>query len=470
MIRNRARVGHLLSTGRDAALNTNRAIALRHSQCNGLALSFLLTTLFPVHGGAASLELGEFRVTLIPNAAVWRQQNVIHAFVEPAAIPGESGARPVAYDVGIRFEPSRLVRHAEVMGFPVSKTSPRFDLFIGNTTGFVIRLVTAPTGFGNFPLGDLVIVHSPPSGRESDVSTQSLEIEMDMDLQTRTEIDAAFDLIALEEEIVSRTTASVESKAQLPVPPEIEQRFNEATQLGQTGGGNLGNPVESPTLRQCLVERPFVLVIDPGHDPSDSRAAKAVLGVLEYELNDRLAARLKSKLRIPGALEVVLSRGPEDTLPLNERVQSIEAMQPDLVLSIHHDNVRRRHQQRVRIQGESSRRCTEHEGFVVFVGGGEEYLYDARRAGRFFADALLASGRPIGRFYSGGAINRGVYWGGALYLLGNINGPGVLIEMGYFCNPRELALIRSNKFVESQAQALAGAVRRFILSSHCVGE
>ncbi len=85
-----------------------------------------------------------------------------------------------------------------------------------------------------------------------------------------------------------------------------------------------------------LAERPFKVVIDPGHGGSNHGCRAAVGQLQEKDVTLALAWRLAADLRraLPHA-QVVLTRTRDETLTLAERVAFANAEGADLLISLH---------------------------------------------------------------------------------------------------------------------------------------
>jgi len=79
-----------------------------------------------------------------------------------------------------------------------------------------------------------------------------------------------------------------------------------------------------------------MLVIDPGHGGIDPGAIGAG-GVYEKNITFATAADLARLLRATRRFRVAMTRGPDEYVPLRERVARARALHADLLLSIHAD-------------------------------------------------------------------------------------------------------------------------------------
>jgi N-acetylmuramoyl-L-alanine amidase len=437
------------------------------------------------------------RVSQSPTVAEWRKAHTVRVLIEivsAADVEDPEAPRIVARDVSLEFRPTRVVRRAEVLGYPTMPPGQPLDLFIGNASAVLLHLETAPTSSGPFRLGDLRVTHAPLGPGSAVELRRELWIDFVWDPETRAEQEAKAAREAEEaaaeaakqgviedsddesspEESETDEEGEPEADLEPPEPTEpvfdarVEARAAELEALHARLGERMGNPAAEHALTECLRETPFHLVIDPGHDVDDPRANRVWEEFSEFELNDDFVERVQARVGtgLP-RLRASLSRERNEALPLRDRVRVIHSKQPDLVVSIHHDNVRWSRQNARRVGGDIVRTCDDHIGFSIYIGTERGNGDEARRAARFIADGMLAAGRLPGRFYSWGDIEHGVYTGNGLYLLRNLRPPSVLIEVGYMCNPGELRLVQSRRFIEQHARVVADAIRRYVSSSHC---
>ncbi|MDA3851743.1 MAG: N-acetylmuramoyl-L-alanine amidase [Spirochaetaceae bacterium] len=94
---------------------------------------------------------------------------------------------------------------------------------------------------------------------------------------------------------------------------------------------NTNNDLENPWLN-------FIVLIDPGHGGMDSGAING--GITEKFLNGEVAYYLGESLAKQG-FQVIFTRNSRDmdtTMGLQERVNLIERINPDIILSVHHNS------------------------------------------------------------------------------------------------------------------------------------
>jgi N-acetylmuramoyl-L-alanine amidase len=85
-----------------------------------------------------------------------------------------------------------------------------------------------------------------------------------------------------------------------------------------------------------VVERPFVVALDPGHGGSNSGCAAFDGHAREKDVTLAMAQELQATLlrRLPHAT-VVLTRSGDETVALTERVERANAARADLLISLH---------------------------------------------------------------------------------------------------------------------------------------
>lgn len=154
------------------------------------------------------------------------------------------------------------------------------------------------------------------------------------------------------------------------------------------------------------------VMLDAGHGGADCGA----LGPggekypSESELNMLLTSYLKQELEASGA-KVILSRGGNTTLSLQERVEYSSLMAPDLFISLHHNST----------QQTADYNCVSG-GLVLYSSPISEGLAESL-AEELWAGIGAESSVPVRRQ--------------SLYVCRQTHCPAVLIEAGYLCNPVE---------------------------------
>ncbi len=187
-----------------------------------------------------------------------------------------------------------------------------------------------------------------------------------------------------------------------------------------------------------------VIVIDPGHGGEDPGAV--VNGFKEKDVNIQIALKLKSLLESAGAT-TVYTRVDDSTLgtSANSRRSDLEARleianqaNGDIFVSIHADSLE-----------DASR-----TGVVVFFGPESGYLYSQTRP-----PELIAQSRNLARRIRDSlqeitrADDRGVQ-SAPYYILGKINSPAVLAEIGTLSNYAEAIKLNDPSYQQKVAASL----------------
>ncbi len=221
-------------------------------------------------------------------------------------------------------------------------------------------------------------------------------------------------------------------------------------------------------------ERPegFVVVIDPGHDPQEP-GALSYSGIREVRFNDRLAARVAGHLaHLPGVHPVV-SRRSHQPLPLEARVARIASLEPDLVVSLHHDSVKPQFITYRPAHGTDDGEplelpsCGRFSGYSLFAQALGPHRKVSQRFARQVADGFRRLGLRRTTYHAMHIPGenrrwidaaRGIHAGDYLYLLRKLDHPVVLVESGFLVNRDEERRLRDPEEVEAQAKTLAAAI------------
>jgi len=169
------------------------------------------------------------------------------------------------------------------------------------------------------------------------------------------------------------------------------------------------------------------VVIDPGHGGQDPGAI-SVLGT--HEKSIVLAASLTAAAALEdGGGEVLLTRGDDRYVPLNDRAEFSNRSRADLFVSIHADSA------------ENASAC----GFTIYVA-------------RSCSDESLRLAEAIERRMNAlGIASRGIRRADYRVLV-RTNCPAVLVELGYLSNRGEAARLARREYRDALAGAVAAGV------------
>lgn len=164
------------------------------------------------------------------------------------------------------------------------------------------------------------------------------------------------------------------------------------------------------------------VVIDAGHGGKDTGAQSN--SILEKQIVADVSAQLK-KLCIDKNIEIILLRTEDEFMSLQDRVTKIQALSPDLVISLHANY--------------SSDR--ERNGVEVFVAENEFTLKSS-----YFGTKILESFKR--KDFKTSALQSANF-----FLLRNLKCPAVTIELGFLSNAEDIKYLTSDfgkKFLAKQ--------------------
>ena len=191
-----------------------------------------------------------------------------------------------------------------------------------------------------------------------------------------------------------------------------------------------------------------LVIVDAGHGGEDGGASTAD-GVLESQLNLAIALRLEQVLALCGCpVEMirrtdtaVYSEGAESfsekkTSDLKNRVAQVNAAPRAILISIHQNH------------------------FIQSQYAGAQVFYAASEGSRDLAEITQGALRQA----LDPDNNREIKPGDAIYLLEQIQCPGVLVECGFLSNAAEAKQLQTPTYQTKIACAVAGAAIRYLES------
>ncbi len=170
------------------------------------------------------------------------------------------------------------------------------------------------------------------------------------------------------------------------------------------------------------------IVIDIGHGGKD--IGFEVDGILEKDLTFEIARKIEA-LNSDSNIKIVFTRESDDFISLKDRVDFINSLNPDLVISLH-------------INADSNTRLS---GFDVFVSpqnfrNGES---------KVLAEKIETS---LSKQFSNNGIKES-----NMYILKNVNTPSAIIELGYLSNIGNRDLLTSEDGQHRIAEAIYNAIK-----------
>jgi len=217
------------------------------------------------------------------------------------------------------------------------------------------------------------------------------------------------------------------------------------------------------------------VVIDPGHGGHDPGAIGRN-GTYEKNVTLAIAKRLKYYLERDVGVKVYLTRNGDQFVPLKDRTKFANKMGAKLFISIHANANRSR-----RVGGattyflgpaktEEAREVARLENSVIRYED-DVHAYEDLTDENFILAAMAQNAfnhesqdlaaliqQNLARYT--GLEDRGVKQAGYYVLIGAAM-PNVLVETAFISNPREERLLRSKKFQDRVARAIAAGVKAF---------
>jgi N-acetylmuramoyl-L-alanine amidase len=224
-------------------------------------------------------------------------------------------------------------------------------------------------------------------------------------------------------------------------------------------------------------ERPFLVVLDPGHG-GDQDGALSPGGLKEKDLALQIAERVGAALRRRG-VRIVLTRASDLTVPLANRAAIANAIQADLFVSIHLNSMP---------TTEARKRTSGIETYFMSADGsdaranavaarenadrlsGEEPADPSDPVAAILddladADSLSGSSRLAYQIHERlvaalAAEDHGVKQA-PFYVLAGARMPAVLLELGFISNPGDSAKLILRAYQERIAEAVAEGVEAY---------
>ena len=231
-----------------------------------------------------------------------------------------------------------------------------------------------------------------------------------------------------------------------------------------------------PSLTQTIL-------IDPGHGGNDLGAVTKLTTKLDkknfkietiYEKDLSLKLALLLKERLSSQFMVYLTRTEDYPVGLHERALMAEKIKADIFISIHFNSSTEKEASGIETfyldnhQDKAVKKVEVVENVGIDSGKEEDLvnhiLIDLAIKMTSSSSKKLASMiheqsfKFIKRKYS--IKNRG-FKPGLLYVLALSKRPGVLIEAGFISNPKELGLLKQEKYLETYATGIAQGVNQY---------
>ncbi len=182
-----------------------------------------------------------------------------------------------------------------------------------------------------------------------------------------------------------------------------------------------------------------LVVVDPGHGAHDSGAA-GVNGTYEKNVNLAIGTALADALRDAGA-NVILTRGNDSFIPVNERPRIANRAGADFFISVHSDSADRSHA----------------------VSGSTSYYHLNVPSSKALAQSIADRLADVGGIRSKGTRTDGIRFPGSGFgVLRGAKMVAVLIECGYMTNAGDVNRLNDRDFQQRTARAILAGLRDYI--------
>lgn len=203
-------------------------------------------------------------------------------------------------------------------------------------------------------------------------------------------------------------------------------------------GGLLHAMRESEAIQNAGPALPGkTLILDPGHGGPDTGVSAG--GLIEAEVVFDIADRVKTRLE-KLSVTTHMSHGPGGSPDDRRRAEKANELGADLLISLHCD----------------AHRNPAASGVAAFYYGNDRFGHSSPTGERF---AGLVQREITARTGLANLGTHGMTWDVLRYT----QMPAVRIELGYLTSPHDAALLASQRFRESCADAIVVAVQRLYL-------
>ncbi len=183
-----------------------------------------------------------------------------------------------------------------------------------------------------------------------------------------------------------------------------------------------------------------VVVIDPGHGGSSTGAISA--GVVEKNLTLAISLKLRAYLEAAGA-KVVMTRDRDTAIPLYDRPRLANAINADLFVSVHINDVDR---------------ANSASGTITFYHQGD--ASSRALAVCVQREIIAVSGLP-----NRGALSDGTLYASGLAVLRCSSMPAVLVEVGFINHQFDRRKMVNEDFQQHVAKAICDGLRHYVEGS-----
>jgi len=194
---------------------------------------------------------------------------------------------------------------------------------------------------------------------------------------------------------------------------------------------------------------PFRMIIDPGHGGFDV-GARSKTGTLEKDLTLEVAQKTKELLEENEGIEVFLTRNEDRFLTPEERVNTANNLRGNALLSIHFNWSPSQNSQGFNVFINSDQIHMAPDTSTVSMSGADMFTGQSKR----FAGEIKS--RLSGIISTGGKDKAA-----PLTITNGLFMPGVLVELLYLSNSKDLDILSGSDFVNTVAASLSESILAF---------
>lgn len=215
--------------------------------------------------------------------------------------------------------------------------------------------------------------------------------------------------------------------------------------IGCVCAAHFGSRTVTTMVENAPIDGRTCIVVDAGHGGIDGGATSCT-GVLESKFNLEISIRLNDLLHFLG-YETKMIRTTDTSIytegntiasqkvsDLKERVKIVNETENAILVSIH----------------QNTYPDGRYSGAQVFYADDEESRALAKQVQTAFKETLNPGSKRQSKPSDG------------IYLMQNINRPGVLIECGFISNPEEEALLRTSAYQKNLSCVIAACLSSYL--------
>ncbi|MGE4338729.1 MAG: N-acetylmuramoyl-L-alanine amidase [Pigmentiphaga sp.] len=274
------------------------------------------------------------------------------------------------------------------------------------------------------------------------------------------------------EELRGQSSASSE-------PPKAVARTAPAGERPSGGEGSVEATLRShptPTPRQRQRNRELIVMVDAGHGGEDPGAIGPG-GTYEKDIVLSIAKRVHQRLNAQSGVRALLTRDGDYFVPLNTRVLKARQAQADLFISIHADAAQRRSANGASVyalsqrgaSSTSARWLAQRENAADLIGGvnlGSQDQLIAKVLLDLSTTAQINDSIKLGTYLLGeitriNRLHKRQVEQAAFAVLRAPDIPSVLVETAFLSNPDEERKLRTSRFQNQMADAIATGVKTY---------